>query len=316
MSAQAIASPGRHADIGRPHHQVGGYHEYAPPPDLVDALEALWTYETAGGRLVVHRVVPDAAVSLCFMGTRAPDGSAGTSRLRIIGPVAASRPFAPGPGYSMAAIRIKLEWCRPLLGVAPCEHVDGEPCYADIRPDLAAPLEERLLRTTDSADALRMLVRFLRDRRAARLATETGTVVLLRFGMESLRRGAGASAPRVATLARRLGVSDRHLRRLMVDEHGFSPRHFARILRFHALLRSSDRAARPAWAALAAHHGYADQSHLIREVQDMAGVTPARLHAERGAEHPGLLGADGDAAAVGQVRRDRPSPERLTHREP
>ena len=285
MSMQAIAPPpSTLAETGPPHHQVGGYHEYAPPPDLADALEALWTYETVGIRLAVHRVVPDAAVSLCFMGTRAPDGSAGASRLRLIGPIATPKLFAPRPGHSMAAIRVKLEWCRPLLGVAPWEHVGDEPCYADIRPDLAAPLEERLMRTTEPADALRLLVAFLRERRAARLGagTAAGAAVLLRVGMESLRRG--ASAPRVATLARQLGVSDRHLRRLMVDETGIAPRLFARIQRFHALLRSSDLAPRPSWAALAAHHGYADQSHLIREVQDLAGVTPTRLHEERGAE--------------------------------
>jgi AraC-like DNA-binding protein len=100
--------------------------------------------------------------------------------------------------------------------------------------------------------------------------------------MESLRLG--ACAPRVATLARQLGVTDRHLRRLMVDETGIAPRHFARIQRFHALLRASDLAPHPSWSTLAALHGYADQSHLIREVQDLAGVTPTRLHAERGAE--------------------------------
>ena len=284
MTLQASASPRSILEVGRPHHWVGGYHEYAPPTDLADALEALWTYETVSLRLAVHRVVPDAAVSLCFMGTRAPDGSAGASRLRLIGPVAAPKLFAPPPGHSMAAIRIKLEWCRPLLGVAPWEHVGGEPCYDDIRPDLAAPLEDRLMRTTEPTDALRLLVAFLRERRAARLGagTAAGAVVLLRAGMESLRRVAGA--PRVATLARQLGVTDRHLRRLMVDETGIAPRHFARIQRFHALLRSSDLAGRPSWAALAAHHGYADQSHLIREVQDLAGVTPTRLHQERGAE--------------------------------
>ena len=277
---QGITSPPSVLEVGRPHHRVGGYHEYAPPADLADAVEALWTHETVGIRVAVHRVVPDAAVSLCFMGTRAPDGSAGASRLRLIGPVAAPRLFAPGPGHSMAAMRVKLEWCRPLLGVAPWEHVGGEPCYADIRPDLAAPLEERLMRTTEPADALRLLVAFLRERRAARPVAVAG--VVLRVSMESLR--CGASAPRVATLARRLGVSDRHLRRLVVGETGISPRHFARIQRFHALLRSSDLNGRPSWAALAAHHGFADQSHLIREVRDLAGVTPARLHEERSAE--------------------------------
>jgi AraC-like DNA-binding protein len=90
--------------------------------------------------------------------------------------------------------------------------------------------------------------------------------------------------PRVAEIATRLGVSDRHFRRLAINETGFSPRHFARIQRFHALLRSADRTSRPEWAALAFRHGYADQSHLIREVQDLAGVTPARLLAERRAE--------------------------------
>lgn len=282
---QAIASPRTTLAVsGSPHHRVGGYHEYAPPPDLADAVEALWTYETVGLRLAVHRVVPDAAVSLCFMGTRAPDGSAGASRLRVIGPVTAPKLWGPGPGHSMASVRVKLEWCRPLLGVVPWEHASEEPCYADIRPDLAVPLEEQLMRTTDPLDALRLLVTFLRERRAVRLrrGAAAHAVLLLRASMESLRLG--ASSPRVATLARQLGVTDRHLRRLMVDETGIAPRHFARIQRFHALLRASDLAPHPSWSALAAMHGYADQSHLIREVQNLAGVTPTRLHAERSAE--------------------------------
>jgi AraC-like DNA-binding protein len=285
MSTQTMASPSRSiADTGSPALRVGGYREYAPPPDLADAVEALWTHETVGVRLVVHRVVPDAAVSLCFMGTRAPDGSAGACRLRVIGPIAMPKLFAPGPGHSMASVRVKLEWCRPLLGVAPWEHASEEPWYAHIRPDLAIPLEDQLMRTTQPLDALRLLVTFLRERRAARLrhAASAGAVVLLRVSMESLRLG--AHAPRVAMLARQLGVTDRHLRRVMVDETGIAPRHFARIQRFHAFLRASDRDPRPSWAGLAALHGYADQSHLIREVQDLAGVTPARLHAERRAE--------------------------------
>ena len=274
FSEVSTSSPNRSAIL-----RVGGYNEYAPPLDLADAVEALWTHETVGIRLVVHRVVPDAAVSLCFMGTRAPDGSAVASRLRLIGPVPTPRLFAPPPGHSMASVRVKLEWCRPLLGVAPWEHSGGEPCYADVRPDLAAPLEDQLMRTTETADALRLLVAFLRKRRAARLKS---AVSLLHISMESLRRG--ASAPRVATIAHQLGVTDRHLRRLMVNETGIAPRHFARIQRFHALLRASDLVRHQSWAELAFQHGYADQPHLIREVQDLAGVTPTQLHQERRAE--------------------------------
>jgi AraC-like DNA-binding protein len=154
----------RHSDDGpapatTPQHRVGGYHEFAPPPDLADAVEAMWTHD-AGVQVALHRGVPDAAVSLCFMGPRAPDGACGAARLRVIGPVTAPQLFAPPIGHRMEALRVKLEWCRSLV------------C-------------------------------------------------------------------------------------------------------FHALLRASDLAPRPSWAALAADHGYADQSHLIREVQHLAGVSPS-----------------------------------------
>lgn len=259
-------------------HQLGGYREFAPPPDLRDAVEAAWIHQT-GARIVTHRVVPDAAVSLSFMGLRAPDGSAGDARLRIIGPVVSPHAFAPPPGHRMESVRIKLEWCRLLLGVSPTDHLNAEPLYAELRPDLAVPLESRLMRARTSADALRVLVAFLRERREAH---PRGTATLLATGMESLRHGTGK--PQVVELAARLGVTDRHLRRIVMDETGISPRHFARIQRFHSLLRSADAEPHPAWSALAYRHGYADQPHLIREVQDFAGVAPSRLHAERRAE--------------------------------
>ncbi|HEY2855012.1 MAG TPA: helix-turn-helix domain-containing protein [Gemmatimonadaceae bacterium] len=260
-------------------YHVGGYQEFTPPPDLADAVEAIWIHQASDVHVVTHRVVPDAAVSLCFVGARATDGSADAARLRIIGPVSRPHAFTPPLGHRMESVRIKLEWCRTLIGVAPSQHVDDEPLYADVRPDLAAALEARLWRTTTSTDALLVLLDFLRARR---VASHQHNTTLLLDGMESLRRGTGR--PRVAELATQLGVSDRHLRRLVMDETGISPRHFARIQRLHALLRSADRAPRPEWAALAFRHGYADQPHLIREVQDLAGVTPSRLHAERRAE--------------------------------
>src|SRR5689334_14019904 len=89
-------------------HQVGGYHEFAPPPDLRDAVEALWIHQAPDDvHAVAHRVVPDAAVSLSFMGRRAPN----EARLRFIGPVMRPHAFAPPPGHVMVSVRIKLEWC-------------------------------------------------------------------------------------------------------------------------------------------------------------------------------------------------------------
>jgi AraC-like DNA-binding protein len=266
-------------------HVIGGYRESPPPADLALAVEALWTHGTAPGRTTTHRVVPDPAVSLCFVGVREASG-AGSSRLVLIGPVGQARPFTPAPGSHMTAVRIKLEWCRSLLGVAPHEHEDAEHLYALALPGLGGPLEERLARTRTPADALRVLVEFLRARVAAARTARRGPCLpaprAVRLGMELLRAEGGQL--RLGALSARLGVTGRHLRRVILAETGLSPRRFARVQRFHALLRDADRAATPGWAALAARHGYADQSHLIRELQALAGVTPGRLIAERRAE--------------------------------
>jgi AraC-like DNA-binding protein len=282
-----------------PEHAIGGYRESPPPADLAFGVEALWTHEAAPARPTIHRVVPDPAVSLCFTGVRDADGP-GSSRLLLIGPVAHARMFTPGPGSHMTAVRIKLAWCRALLGVAPREHEDAEHPYALALPELGGPLEDRLARTRTPADVLRILVEFLRGRAGAAQAARHGSGVpappLVRAGMHMLRAGAGQLRPGALSLP--LGVTDRHLRRVIIAETGISPRRFARVQRFHALLRDADRDANPGWAALAARHGYADQSHLIRELQDLAGVTPAQLIAERRSEPSAVSDADA-ARAVG-----------------
>lgn len=268
-----------------PDHVIGGYRESPPPADMAFAVEAQWTHETPPGPATIHRVVPDPAVSLCFMGVRDASGP-GSSRLLLIGPVAHARMFKPDPGSHMTAVRIKLEWCRALLGVTPHEHEDAEHPYAFALPSLGGPLEDRLARTRTPADALRVLVEFLRVRAAAAQAARRAACApappLVCVGMEWLRESAGQL--RLGALSAPLGVTDRHLRRAILAETGISPRRFARVRRFHALLRDADVAAKPGWAALAARHGYADQSHLIREMQALAGVTPGQLVAERRAE--------------------------------
>ena len=56
---------------------------------------------------------------------------------------------------------------------------------------------------------------------------------------------------------------------------GLTPKRFARVHRLRRVTRALDGQARADWAAVAARHGYSDQSHLISEFQYLAGVTPA-----------------------------------------
>jgi AraC-like DNA-binding protein len=84
----------------------------------------------------------------------------------------------------------------------------------------------------------------------------------------------------VATVADRLGRTDRGLARRFAAHTGFTPKLYARIRRFQRVAADSAAgtagADRVDWAGLAAAHGYVDQSHLIHDFRSFASVTPTR----------------------------------------
>jgi AraC-like DNA-binding protein len=79
---------------------------------------------------------------------------------------------------------------------------------------------------------------------------------------------------RVEDVARDVALSPRQLRTLMRAELGVSPKQLCRSFRFdHVIAHLA--AGRSNLATVAALTGYADQSHLTREFQQMAGCTPS-----------------------------------------
>jgi AraC-like DNA-binding protein len=81
----------------------------------------------------------------------------------------------------------------------------------------------------------------------------------------------------VPAVARRLAVSERHLRDLFSDGVGLPPKRFERIARLRGLLSRGETR----WAQLAATAGYYDQSHMTAEFRTMMGVPPAAFFAGR-----------------------------------
>jgi AraC-like DNA-binding protein len=77
----------------------------------------------------------------------------------------------------------------------------------------------------------------------------------------------------IAEASRRLGLSERHFRRLFAAEFGANPKTYARILRFDRTLRRLHP--RP-WETPDGPDAddYADQAHLIREFCTFAEITP------------------------------------------
>jgi AraC-like DNA-binding protein len=111
---------------------------------------------------------------------------------------------------------------------------------------------------------------------------------------------------RVADLIGRTGFSHRHVATRFRDQLGLTPKAMAGIVRFE---RASAELGTAPLAEIAARHGYADQSHLTREVMRYAGESPLALgRARRPTAHTALgidPRSDGTSGLSQPVRRRR-----------
>jgi AraC-like DNA-binding protein len=89
---------------------------------------------------------------------------------------------------------------------------------------------------------------------------------------------------RVESVAARLGVTARHLRRAFTESIGIGPKEFARTVRLQRAVRTA--ATSNDWARIAADAGYYDQAHLIAEFRELVGLTPVAF--QRRAPRPSL----------------------------
>ena len=108
------------------------------------------------------------------------------------------------------------------------------------------------------------------------------------------------SAARISTVQRASGCSPQQFIRRFAGTVGVTPKRYARVLRFNTLLPRLARVGPRDWADVAAEAGYFDQSHLIHEFRQLAGMTPASyepLHADQPTHVPILSTARGIGSA-------------------
>jgi len=74
-----------------------------------------------------------------------------------------------------------------------------------------------------------------------------------------------------------LALNERTLRRRCHDIFGYGPKTLDRILRFQRFLQLARARGTAGMAAVAAEAGYADQSHLCRELRRYTGLSPQQL---------------------------------------
>lgn len=267
----------------RPAYRLGPYREYPPEPAIARIVEVAWTHRPApaapAASAPAHRVLPENGVSIAVQCVRRADGRVLHAELLLIGPVRHPRFYAAGSGEHLAAVRLRPEWCRSVMGIDPAEHADALTPFTEIDRRASAAWLDVLSHTRSPLSAIHALGAILHERMRT-AAADRGTRIA-HGALERLRH-----EPRtISAIARQLGVTERHARRVVRSAIGVGAKHFERVHRLNAVVGAADLVERPNWAGLAAAAGFFDQPHFIATCRSLTGLAPTALHRERRLQH-------------------------------
>ncbi|MCU0635010.1 MAG: helix-turn-helix domain-containing protein [Gemmatimonadaceae bacterium] len=273
---QPVSGAGNGASNLAPSHAPGAsYGEFLLPAPANEVIHHGWWYRgpSSEGPSQSAPVPPSLSADVVLV----VDG--GEVRWVLLrGPHDVVEQQRVSPGMEIWGLRLWADALPPLFGeadaawrnrVAPLAQVVGAAHSAALVECLvsakgASPVEAAVARA--SADWVQTI-----DRRG-RPAIDP----VVRAALLVLEAVAGARA--VARVAADVGVARRTLERRVLMVTGTTLKALARGMRLRATVRALHQSARPL-AAVAADAGFADQSHLAREVSQLLGTTPTRLRA-------------------------------------
>ncbi|TDE39918.1 AraC family transcriptional regulator [Nonomuraea mesophila] len=274
-----------------------------PGPSLVDGVTM------AGFRvhdLGALRMVPHPAVTLILefgAGSPVVDHGAGRRQRGSIaaGPGLGSAGAVWASGESVECVQVRLSpvIARAVLGVSPAELDGAVVSLTDLWGREASRIRERLGEASSWQDRF-VLVDALIARRFAAGVPVDGEVA---WAWRRIVGGRGVV--RIDALAGQTGWSRKRLWSRFRSQVGLPPKRAAKLVRFdHAAHRL---VAGEGAALVAADAGYADQSHLHRDVVEFTGATPATVAGEPFLAVDPLAWSAHVAEVLGSGRR--PSPD-------
>jgi AraC-like DNA-binding protein len=246
------------------------HRHYRPRPPLSDYVELLWLFDKPVPSHGSERALPTGTVELVI--NLGPPG-AGFDAI-VCGPhsrffvIDTSRPTTLmgahfKPGGLAAFVGLPLDELHNL-------HVSLDALWGR----RAAELRERLLAAPGPEAKLALLERLL----SARIDRQHRRHAAVDHALTSFRRG----SRRIGDVVDETGLSPRRFIRLFGDAVGLTPKAFCRVRRFQRAVALLHDTHDVDWAETAVACGYYDQSHMIHDFQDFAGLSPASYLACRG----------------------------------
>ena len=160
---------------------------------------------------------------------------------------------------------------RRVLGVPGKEVARRVIAVGDVVPDLG-DLAERLGSVATWGERFALVEAAL----VHQVARGTGPPNWVGWMWRQIQMSGGQA--RIGDLVAQTGWSHRHVATVFREQIGLAPKEAAGVIRFE---RAAADLGRLSLAEIAVRHGYADQSHLTRDVARYAGETPSELAAAR-----------------------------------
>jgi len=266
------------------------YREHGPSAPLASFVQCVWTLEGNATELgdEVQPILPDGRPELVVHFGDAfervhPNGAIERQpALLFAGQLTGPLVLRPTGHVAVLGVRLHPDGAAALLS-EPQSQLVGLTIGVDV---LSGSLFQSLAEARDSATSLAEAVRAVQDRLVVR-ADRSRVDARVRYAVAAIYRDRGRIS--MKELARRVGVTRRHLERQFKKLVGVSPKRLARIARFqHAVRVLEGVDGRRTGADTAAMCGYADQAHFVREYRELTGQPP-RAHLVQRAQLTGFF---------------------------
>jgi AraC-like DNA-binding protein len=252
---------------------------YRPAAPLDTYVECFWWSQRDTPQLSCEYRLPSGNTELIFALHEAP--IACLPRFSTEDPLVWSRGVVHGPQWSyfvagpkpcgaVTGVSFRPGAAGAVLGLPITELADQHVTLDALWGARGRAFHERLLAAADPSAVFGMVEQEL-------TARVKGPLLIHPALAHALASHSTARSPtRIADIQRESGYSPRHFIALFRSTVGLTPKHYYRVKRFTAVLRRLAAGNAASLADIAASVGYSDQSHLTREFQDFAGITPTR----------------------------------------
>lgn len=246
------------------------YETFAPPPHLKHLVQCFWNLQSREGEAMPedYFLMADSCTEIIFQYNQGFRNYASQSaRMRFQHSLPAQFRVAKRVGFF--GVRLYPNAVNLLLKTPASELVNLVNDFTYLFKQDSEELTDRIFNAKCTSDRISLLTQFLSEK------TADPNTDPVNFFVEQLIRSNGQQE--ISDLHRLSGLSVKQFERRFKAVAGFSPKYFARIVRFQSVKSKYNAISSKSMTELAYAHHYYDQSHFNKEFKEFSGVQPLKF---------------------------------------